>query len=73
MLGGFYINDFNLFGRGWQINIPDDAADRNDVASLWQIYIRNKYGADVSLRSIADALVLPVCEHVLGAAAARPA
>ena len=57
-LGGIYINNFNLFGRVWQVNIQGDAADRNDVTSLWQIYIRNKYGADVPLRSIADARVV---------------
>ena len=57
-LGGIYINNFNLFGRIWQVNIQGDAADRNDVSSLWQIYIRNKYGTDVPLRSIADARVV---------------
>ncbi len=25
-LGGFYINDFNLFGRTWQVNIQADSA-----------------------------------------------
>src|SRR5580658_7398279 len=57
-LGGVYINNFNLFGRVWQVNIEGDAADRNEVTSLWQIYIRNKFGADVPLRSIADAHVV---------------
>jgi hydrophobe/amphiphile efflux-1 (HAE1) family protein len=57
-LGGVFINNFNLFGRVWQVNIEGDAAGRNDVSSLWQIYIRNKYGADVPLRSIADARVI---------------
>jgi multidrug efflux pump len=57
-LGGVYINNFNLFGRVWQVNIEGDAADRNDLTSLWQIYIRNKFGADVPLRSIADAHVV---------------
>jgi hydrophobe/amphiphile efflux-1 (HAE1) family protein len=57
-LGGFYINNFNLFGRVWQVNIQGEAADRNDVSSLWQIYVRNKYGAAVPLRSIADARVV---------------
>src|SRR5207245_10877116 len=57
-LGGIFINNFNLFGRVWQVNIQGEAADRNDVSSLWQIYIRNKYGADVPLRSIADARVV---------------
>jgi hydrophobe/amphiphile efflux-1 (HAE1) family protein len=53
-LGGVYINDFNLYGRTWQVNIEGVAADRRDVESLWQIYIRNKQGAMVPLRSIAS-------------------
>jgi multidrug efflux pump subunit AcrB len=57
-LGGIYINNFNLFGRIWQVNIQGEAADRNDVSSLWQIYVRNKYGAAVPLRSIAEARVM---------------
>jgi hydrophobe/amphiphile efflux-1 (HAE1) family protein len=57
-LGGVYINNFNLFGRVWQVNIEGEAAERNDVSSLWQIYIRNKYGTNVPLRSIADARVI---------------
>jgi hydrophobic/amphiphilic exporter-1 (mainly G- bacteria), HAE1 family len=57
-LGGIYINNFNLFGRIWQVNIQGEAADRNDLSSLWQIYVRNKYGTDVPLRSIANARVI---------------
>jgi hydrophobe/amphiphile efflux-1 (HAE1) family protein len=57
-LGGIYINNFNLYGRVWQVNIEGEAADRNDIPSLWQIYIRNKFGRDVPLRSIADARVI---------------
>ena len=57
-LGGVFINNINLFGRVWQVNIEGEAANRNEVSSLWQIYIRNKYGNDVPLRSIADARVI---------------
>src|SRR6185312_12651879 len=57
-LGGFFVNNFNLFGRVWQVNIQGEAADRRDVPSLWQIYIRNKFGTDVPLRSIADARIV---------------
>ena len=53
-LGGIYINDFNLYGRVWQVNIEGEAFDRSDIPSLWQIYIRNKTGQMVPLRSIAD-------------------
>ena len=30
-MGGIYINNFNLFGRVWQVNIQGEAADRSDV------------------------------------------
>jgi hydrophobe/amphiphile efflux-1 (HAE1) family protein len=53
-LGGIYINDFNLYGRVWQVNIQGEAYDRNDIPALWQIYIRNKTNEMVPLRSIAE-------------------
>ena len=30
-LGGFYINDLNLYGRTWQVILQAEAADRSDV------------------------------------------
>jgi hydrophobe/amphiphile efflux-1 (HAE1) family protein len=57
-LGGIFINNFNLFGRIWQVIIEGEAADRRDVSALWQIYVRNKFGNAVPLRSIADARVV---------------
>ena len=57
-LGGFYVNDFNLFGRTWQVNIQGDAADRNDISDVWRIYVRNKQGTMVPLRSIATARIV---------------
>ncbi len=53
-LGGAYINDFNLFGRTWQVNIQGEAADRNDISSIWKIFVRSKTGQMVPLRSIAE-------------------
>ncbi|MGA8755012.1 MAG: multidrug efflux RND transporter permease subunit [Stellaceae bacterium] len=57
-LGSYYVNNFNLFGRVWQVNIEGEPADRTDISSLWQIYIRNKYGTDVPLASIAHAGII---------------
>jgi hydrophobe/amphiphile efflux-1 (HAE1) family protein len=57
-LGGLYINDFNLFGRVWQVNIEGEAVDRSKIADLWKIYIRNSAGNDVPLRSIATPRVV---------------
>ena len=28
ILGGAYVNDFNLFGRTWQVQVQAEAADR---------------------------------------------
>jgi len=53
-LGGLYTNDFNKFGRTWQVNIQGEAKDRRDIDSLWQIQIRNRNGEMVPLRSIAE-------------------
>ncbi|HTZ71020.1 MAG TPA: multidrug efflux RND transporter permease subunit [Acetobacteraceae bacterium] len=57
-LGGIYINDFNLYGRVWQVNLEGRAQDRSDIPALWQIYIRNKTGDMVPLRSIADVRIV---------------
>ncbi len=35
-LGGIYVNDFNLFGRTWQVNIEGEARDRSDISAIWQ-------------------------------------
>ena len=45
-LGGYFINNFNLFGRTWQVNLQAEAADRRDVSALWKIFIRNSKGCD---------------------------
>ena len=53
-LGGFFVNNFNLYGRTWQVNIQGEAADRREIASIWQIHVRNKAGEMVPMRSIAE-------------------
>jgi len=54
-LGGSYVNDFNLYGRTWEVNVQGEAADRADISDLWKIYVRSSFGTVVPLRSIADA------------------
>ena len=53
-LGGIYVNNFNLFGRTWQVNVQGDASDRRDIPDIWQIYVRNTGGEMVPIRSIAS-------------------
>ena len=52
-LGGVYVNNFNLYGRTWQVNVQGDASDRGDLSDIWQIYVRNSTGQMVPMRSIA--------------------
>ncbi|HET9019797.1 MAG TPA: efflux RND transporter permease subunit, partial [Acetobacteraceae bacterium] len=53
-LGGIYVNDFNMYGRTWQVNIEGEDADRNDIPAIWNIYVRNSKGTMVPLRSLAE-------------------
>ena len=53
-LGGFYVNDFNLFGRTWQVNVEGESKDRSDPSAIYNIYIRNDRGEMVPLRSVAN-------------------
>jgi len=53
-LGGYYVNDFNLYGRVWEVIIQGEALDRTDIPAIWKIFIRNNKGSMVPLRSIAD-------------------
>lgn len=53
-LGGIYVNNFNLYGRTWQVNVQGDAVDRGDIPAIWRIYVRNSSGQMVPMRSIAS-------------------
>ncbi len=53
-LGGYYVNDFNLFGRTWQVNVQAEAIDRSKVVDIYRIHVRNKNGDMVPIRAIAE-------------------
>jgi hydrophobe/amphiphile efflux-1 (HAE1) family protein len=53
-LGGFYTNDFNLFGRTWQVNVQGEGRDRDEVPDIYRIHVKNRDGQMVPLRSLAD-------------------
>src|ERR1700761_7803054 len=36
-LGSYYVNDFNRFGRTWQVNIQADAPFRTDADTIRQL------------------------------------
>jgi HAE1 family hydrophobic/amphiphilic exporter-1 len=54
-LGGFYVNDFNLFGRTWQVNVEAEARFRDAIEDIYRIYVRSSTGAMVPIRALAQA------------------
>jgi len=53
-LGSYYINDFNVFGRTWQVNLQAETQFRNRTEDIEQIYVRNAVGGAVPIRALAQ-------------------
>ena len=53
-MGGAYANDFNLFGRTWQVKVQADAADRKQVDDVFRVRLRTAQGDLVPLQAVAD-------------------
>ncbi|SFK35266.1 efflux RND transporter permease subunit [Methylocapsa palsarum] len=53
-LGGMYVNDINLFGRTWQVQVQAEAADRNSIDDIDRINVRSKDGQMIALRSLVE-------------------
>jgi hydrophobe/amphiphile efflux-1 (HAE1) family protein len=58
VLGGAYVNDFNLFGRTWQVIVQGEAADRSRVDDIYDISVRNNKGEMVSMKAFAEARLI---------------
>ena len=57
-LGGYYTNDFNQFGRTWQVNVQGEASERAKVTDIYQINVRNRNGDMVPVRAFANARLI---------------
>jgi hydrophobe/amphiphile efflux-1 (HAE1) family protein len=57
-LGGYFINNVNLFGRTWQVQVQADAADRASIDDIYQINVKNVDGKMIPMRSLAEARVV---------------
>jgi multidrug efflux pump subunit AcrB len=51
-LGSYYVNNFNAFGRTWQVNIQADQRYRGEVPDIGQLQIRNSQGQMVRLATV---------------------
>ena len=57
-LGGAYVNDINLFGRTWQVQVQAEQTDRNAVDDIYRINVRSNSGKMVPLRSLVEVRIV---------------
>jgi hydrophobe/amphiphile efflux-1 (HAE1) family protein len=51
-MGSVYVNQFNRFGRIWQVNVQAEGEFRTDVDNLKLLQVRNRQGQPVPLGSM---------------------
>ena len=56
-LGGYFVNNMNLFGRTWQVQVQAEASDRSSIDDIYRINVRSADGKMIPLRSLAEARV----------------
>lgn len=53
--GSYYVNNFNEFGRSWQVNVMADARFRGRVDDFRHIKVKNKNGSMVPIGTMVSA------------------
>ena len=53
-LGGYYVNDFNQFGKTWQVNLQADANFRIRPDDVKSLKVKNSHGDMVPLGTLAE-------------------
>jgi HAE1 family hydrophobic/amphiphilic exporter-1 len=54
LLGGYYVNQFNRFGRVWKVFVEAEPQYRADATQVGQFYVRNNSGGMVPLSTLVD-------------------
>ncbi|HKE12554.1 MAG TPA: efflux RND transporter permease subunit, partial [Myxococcota bacterium] len=52
LLGGYYVNQFNRFGRVWKVFVEAEPPYRTDPQDLGLFYVRNQAGAMIPLSTL---------------------
>lgn len=52
--GSLYVNDFNRFGRTWQVNVQADTGYRMRVEDLKRLKVKNAHGDMVPLAAVSN-------------------
>jgi len=53
-MGSLYVNQFNDFGRSWQVNVMAEGGYRNEVRDVRKLKVRNYKGQMVPLGTLVD-------------------
>jgi multidrug efflux pump len=53
-LGSYYVNNFNEFGRTWQVNLQADPEFRRKVPDVRELQVRNSRGQMVRIGTLLD-------------------
>jgi HAE1 family hydrophobic/amphiphilic exporter-1 len=57
-MGSFFINQFNAYGRVWQVNVQADARDRSRFDDIYRVNVTNAKGDMIPLRALMTAKVV---------------
>jgi hydrophobe/amphiphile efflux-1 (HAE1) family protein len=53
-LGNYYVNDFNKYGRTWQVLMSADPVYRKEPGAIGDIYVRSDQGAMIPLSALSS-------------------
>ncbi len=57
-LGGYFVNNMNLFGRTWQVQVQAEANDRASIDDIYRINVKSAEGKMIPMRSLAEVSVV---------------
>ncbi len=57
-LGGYFVDNINLFGRTWQVQVQAEADDRSSIDDIYRINVRSAEGKMIPLRSLVEVRVV---------------
>jgi multidrug efflux pump subunit AcrB len=57
-LGGYFVNNVNLFGRTWQVQVQAESQDRSGIDDIYRINVRSEDGKMIPLRSLVETRVV---------------
>ena len=53
-LGNYYVNDFNKYGRAWQVLMSAEPSARNRPDDIGSVYVRSRQGEMIPLSALAN-------------------